>query len=269
MKLVHITDIHLLPPGQTIHGLDPAARLNAVIDDVIARHADAELAVFTGDLTDRGEPEAYDILRGALQRLPMPAQLLLGNHDHRERFRAAFPDAETDDNGFVQTMRAAPGRVGRLLFLDTLEAGWSGGSYCEKRLAWLDRMLSQAPDLPVTVFMHHPPGDTGVAHFECINLHEPEPLVARLQAHPGGVRMIFIGHVHLPMAGVLAGTLPFVAGRGCTHHMVLDATARDCLWVAGGPNYSVITLAEDRVVSIAVDMLDAPLVGKGAYPPGP
>lgn len=269
MKIVQITDIHLIRPGETIYGLDPAERLKAVIDDVLARHADADLAVFTGDLTDRGDAEAYDTLRDEIARLPMPVELLLGNHDHRERFLAAFPESKTDENGFVQSVRSAPDGAGRLFFLDTHETGWSGGRYCEKRLEWLDARLAEAPDTPATLFMHHPPGDIGVTHFERINLHDPEPLIARLKAHPGGVRMIFIGHVHLPMAGILAGSLPFIAGRGCTHHMVLDAKAKDCLWVAGGPNYSVITLDADRVVSIAVDMIGAPLIGKGAYPPGP
>lgn len=269
MKIVQITDIHLLPPGGTLHGLDPAARLRAVIDDVIARHGDADLAVLTGDLTDTGAPEAYAILKAEIARLPMPVRLLLGNHDDREAFRAAFPEAPVDAGGFVQSALDAPGAAGRLLFLDTHEPGWSGGRYCDARLEWLDGQLAAAGGRPVTVFMHHPPGDIGVAHFAEINLHEPEALVARLKAHPGGLRMAFIGHVHLPMSGVLAGGIPFTAGRGCNHHMVLDAAARDCLWIAGGANYAVILIEDDRLFFHAIDNLGAPLIGTGAFPPGP
>lgn len=267
MKIVQITDLHLLPPGRTIYGLDPATRLAAVIDDVIRRHGDADLAVFTGDLADHGDAAAYDILKREIARLPMPVRLLIGNHDRRENFRAAFPEAETDDRGFIQSALDGPG--GRLLFLDTHETGWSGGCYCPDRLAWLDQRLAEVAGRPVTLFMHHPPGDIGVTHFEKINLHEPEPLVARLKAHPGGVRMVFIGHVHLPMSGLLPGGIPFTAGRGCNHHMVLDFTTKDCQWVAGGPNYSVILLTEASLITYAVDLLDAPPIGTGAYPPGP
>lgn len=269
MKIVQITDIHLVAAGETIQGIDPAKRLRAVIDDVIARFADADLAVFTGDLTDTGAPEAYEILKAEIARLPMPVRLLLGNHDERAAFRAAFPDAATDGNGFIQSSLDAPGQIGRLLFLDTNETSWSGGRYCEARLDWLDDQLAGAAGKPVTVFMHHPPGDIGVTHFEAINLQEPEALVTRLKAHPGGVRMVFIGHVHLPMSGILKGGLPFTAGRGCTHHMVLDVAARDCKWIEGGPNYSVVFLDDDRLFIHAIDRLDAPLMGIGAYPPGP
>ncbi|CAN1515429.1 Icc Predicted phosphohydrolases [Rhabdaerophilaceae bacterium] len=269
MKIIQITDIHLVRPGETMHGLDPAERLSAVIDDVLLRHSDADLTVITGDLTDRADPEAYAILRSAISRLPMRVQLLLGNHDHRARFLAEFPDTEIDAHGFVQSAIDMPGKAGRLLCLDTHETGWSGGRYCEQRLEWLDAELSKAPSLPVTLFMHHPPGDIGVTHFEKINLQQPEALIARLQAHPGGVRMIFIGHLHLPMNGVLSGGLPFTTGRSCTHHMVFNPATRDCDWVAGGPNYSVILISDDRLLSIAVDGLGAPLIGRGAYPPGP
>lgn len=269
MKIVQITDIHLVPPGGRIHGLDPAERLRRVIDDVLLHHADAELAVFTGDLTDHGDAEAYDILKQEIARLPMPIRLLLGNHDKRETFRAVFPEVSTDEKGFVQSFLDTPDGTGRLLFLDTHETGWSGGRYCAERLDWLDQRLSEAVSRPVTVFMHHPPGDIGVSHFEKINLHEPEPLVSRLKAHPGGVRMVFIGHVHLPMSGILPGGLPFTAGRGCTHHMVLDFTTKDCRWIAGGPNYSVILLRDESLITYPVDTIDAPLIGASAYPPGP
>lgn len=269
MKIVQITDLHLILPGETIYGLDPAQRLREVVDDLLARQSDADLVVFTGDLTDRGDAEAYEILKREIARLPMPVRLLLGNHDNRSVFRAVFPDTAVDEMGFVQSVLDAPNSTDRLLFLDTHETGWSGGRYCSDRLTWLDQQLSDAADRPVTVFMHHPPGDIGVTHFECINLHDPAPLVRRLKAHPGGVRMIFIGHVHLPMSGILPGGLPFTAGRGCNHHMVLDFSAKDCLWVAGGPNYSVILMNDASLIVYPVDLIGAPLVGNGAYPPGP
>lgn len=269
MKIVLITDLHLVLPGETIQGLDPALRLREVVDDVIVRQSDADLVVFTGDLTDRGDAEAYEILKQEIARLPMPVRLLLGNHDNRSAFRAAFPEASVDENGFIQSVLDAPNGNGRLLFLDTHETGWSGGRYCAERLGWLDRRLAEVADQPVTIFMHHPPGDIGITHFERINLHDPAPLVRRLKSHPGGVRMIFIGHVHLSMSGILPGGLPFTAGRGCNHHMVLDFTAKDCQWIVGGPNYSVILMKDDNLIVYPVDMIGAPLIGTSAYPPGP
>ena len=104
MKIIHITDTHLVPAGQTLHTLDPAARLKRVLDDVNQTHPDADLVVLTGDLTQDGNPAAYALLKSLLSELSMPVRLLLGNHDARDNFRAAFPDHPVDRHGFIQSM---------------------------------------------------------------------------------------------------------------------------------------------------------------------
>jgi Icc protein len=269
MKIIQITDTHLVRPGETIYGLDPAARLRAVVDDIALCHPDADLVVVTGDMTDRGEREAFRLFRTEISRLAMPVRLLLGNHDDRAAFRDVFVDHPVDAEGFVQSFIDAPEGIGRLLFLDTNEAGWSGGRLCPARLAWLKARLDEAPDEPVTIFMHHPPADLGVTHFEKINLADPAPFMAMLAEHRGGVRMIVIGHVHLPISGTLPGGIPFHAGRGANHHMAFDMRIKDCLWRSGGPNYNVMLIDATRVLVFGVDLIDQPIIAQGAYPPGP
>ena len=269
MKIIHITDTHIVPEGETIYGLDPAARLATVIDHISAHHADADLAVITGDLTDRGDPASYQRLRSLLEPLPMPVRLMIGNHDTRAAFIDAFPDEPRDGAGFVQSVMDLPDGAGRLLFLDTNEVGWSGGRYCDSRLAWLEARLQDTPDRPAFIFMHHPPFPLGVAHFEQICLAQPEPFIGALKGHGGGVPHIFLGHVHIPVSGVSPSGIPFTAGRGCNHQIVLDFAARDCTWASGAPNYNIIRIGEHGVIVHAFDLIDAATIGTGAYPPGP
>ena len=269
MKIIHITDIHVRPPGETIYGMNSAERFRIVVDDVAERHPDADLAVITGDLTHYGEPEAYDVLAPIAARLPMPVRLMLGNHDRRASFLARFPDSPVDENGFVQSYLDAPGRIGRLLFLDTHETGWSGGRLCEKRLGWLKARLAEAEDRPATIFMHHPPLRFGVAHFDQICLAEPEPFLDILKAHKGGIRHLFLGHIHLPMNGVFPGGIPFTAGRGCNHQIILNAPEKRCSWAAGEPNYNIILMQDDSLFIHAFDKIGAELIGIGEFPPGP
>ena len=40
-KIVIVTDLHITAPDETIIGLDPSARLNAVLDHAAKHHADA------------------------------------------------------------------------------------------------------------------------------------------------------------------------------------------------------------------------------------
>ena len=55
MKFIHITDLHLALPGDSLWGLDPFARLDACLADIATHHADASFCAITGDLAERGE----------------------------------------------------------------------------------------------------------------------------------------------------------------------------------------------------------------------
>ena len=59
MKLIHITDPHLVGPGEILHGLDPYDLLKKCIIDINIYHSDAELCVITGDLAHLGQTKAY------------------------------------------------------------------------------------------------------------------------------------------------------------------------------------------------------------------
>src|SRR5688572_12862670 len=116
MKLIHITDTHLVEPGRALYQTDPYARLAQCIDDVVANHSDAAFCVITGDLAHKGEPSAYQGMAKQLARLPMPVYPLAGNHDLRAPMRAALPNVPADENGFVQAVLRRP--EGDFLFLD-------------------------------------------------------------------------------------------------------------------------------------------------------
>lgn len=242
MKIIQLTDTHLMPPGALVEGVDPERQLRAAIADIVARHADADIGVITGDLCNHGDSEAYALLKDILTPVPFEVRLMLGNHDRRPAFSAAFPDHPHDGNGFIQSVRDTS--HGRLLFLDSHEAGFIGGAYCEARLAWLDAALAGAGDAPVTVFIHHPPFDCGIAHFEHIGLHDDGRLMRRLAVHAPGIRHIVFGHIHMPLAGTGAEGIAFSSGQACAHRFITDIGAPDPLWTGGNPCYRVIMLDE-------------------------
>src|ERR1700689_4557259 len=55
MKLIQITDIHLVRPGKKLFDTDPGERLRLCLADIARCHADADLVVVTGDLAHNGE----------------------------------------------------------------------------------------------------------------------------------------------------------------------------------------------------------------------
>lgn len=257
MKLIHVTDTHLVKPGEMLFGLDPQARLEACVADINRHHADAGLCVITGDLTHWGEAEAYALLRDCLAPLAVPLHLVVGNHDEREAFLAAFPETPTDDNGFVQSVRETP--VGRFLFLDTLQPGTHAGHYCEARLAWLEAQLADAGrcERPVYLFMHHPPFPVRLPLADTIGLLDADPVRDVVKPHAANVRHLFFGHVHRPISGSWCG-IPFTTLRSTNHQCWLDFDATDT--IAGShepPAYAIAFLDGETTLVHFHDYLDA------------
>ena len=49
----------------------------------------------------------------------------------------------------------------RIVALDSIVPGQRKGAFCGRRLAWLERVLEQAPRKPTLLLIHQPPFDIG------------------------------------------------------------------------------------------------------------
>lgn len=253
---LHLTDPHLPPAGELLYGSDPAPRLAAAIADIAARHgpgsaAPAAFAVISGDLVRDGEPAAYARLRGMLAGLPCPPHLLLGNHDDRAAFRAAFPEAPVDPGGFVQSVLPTP--AGLCIMLDTLQPGTAAGRLCGTRLAWLAARLAESTG-PVLLFLHHPPFPVGLPAMDAIALRDPDALWAVLAPHAARLRHLFFGHLHRPVAGSWRG-VPVSCLSGTAFRVPLefsDAPVRPAK--REPPGYAVVRTSEIGVTVLPRDV---------------
>jgi 3',5'-cyclic AMP phosphodiesterase CpdA len=246
VKFLHVTDTHLVPSGQRLHGLDPAARLAACVRRIRERDDDAAFCIITGDVADAGAADAYALVRQLLAELPMPVHLIPGNHDHRGRFLEAFPDTPLDEHGFVQYQLEHGDAV--FLLLDTLEpAHGAAGGYCARRARWLAQRLEQAGERPVFLFMHHPPFDVGLPGLDEIGIRDLEPFLQAMGS-ARNVQHLFFGHVHRPICGQWRG-IAFSTLYGTNHQTAL--TPRDTEWLtytAEPPAYAVVLVEPDRVL---------------------
>lgn len=253
-KFLHLTDTHLVPPGQLLYGSDPQRRLQAAVRSMAAEHGDAAFCIVTGDLAHLGEPAAYAALHDTLAALPMPVHLLLGNHDDRAAFRAQFPATPADEAGFVQ--QALPFAQGLLLMLDTNEPGVSHGVYCPRRCQWLAAQLRDSGDAPLWIAMHHPPFDVGLPSMDAIGLHDAAAFAEVLAPHRARVRHLFFGHVHRPISGSWQG-VPFSTLRATNHQVALDLQRRDAIPGSFEPPAYAVVLADGRQTLVhSHDFLD-------------
>ena len=267
MRVVQISDLHMTPGGKILHGLDPVERLRACVADINQRAGDAELCIATGDLADKGEAGAYELVRECLDELSMPYCLLIGNHDDREAFRQVFPDTPTDPHGFVQYRHALGDAV--LLCLDTVEPGTHAGSYCDDRCEWLRHELANCGDKAVYIFMHHPPFPIGLPGMDVIRVPDSAGIEAVLR-DASNVRHIFFGHVHRPVSGSWQG-VSFSALPGTLHQVALDFEAPPFIvYSHERPSYALIEMSADQTVVHLQDFIDAGprRVREGGWKPG-
>jgi 3',5'-cyclic AMP phosphodiesterase CpdA len=219
--LAQITDLHVKAGGKRSYRVvDTADLLHRCIDHVVRLPQHPDAVLLTGDLVDSGAPAEYATLRELLARLPMPCYLMPGNHDDRDNLRAAFPDHGYLHQWAPFVQYAIDRWPVRIVALDTVIPGESGGRLCPERLAWLERALEASRDRPVVVALHHPPFRTFIGHMDDIGLDGGEALAAIVRRHPN-VERVLCGHLHRAIetrfGGTIASTCPSPA-----HQVDLD-----------------------------------------------
>ncbi len=250
-KALIFTDLHIMPPGETIIGLDPLARFAEGLAHAIAHHPDAQHLLILGDLSHKGDAASYAGLAEVLATCPIPITVTTGNHDIRSTLYSAFPGTANPD-GFAQTALDL-GPI-RLLILDTLDDDGNAplehdGWLCETRLAWLDAELARAATdgKAVVVFCHHPPCPVGFWAMDAIGLANADALLTRLHAAPH-VKHLVCGHIHRTIHAS-AGGLPVSILKSPCHQipMILgQGTFADSVDEPGA--YGILLALRDTIV---------------------
>lgn len=230
MKLIHISDIHLTLPGEPMDGLDPHARLDRALTHVAAHHGDADRVIITGDLTHWGEAGAYHALRDRIAGVALPVRLLIGNHDDRDTFRAVFPDAPTDANGYINSAETLDDI--RLIYLDSTAPRTHAGHFCAERRTWLEAELRDAPR--ARLFLHHNPMPVHLPAADRIGMNADDRagLLDLLGRYSDRIDYIHFGHVHAAITGTVQG-IPFSCVPSTCNQSFPDLS--EPTWLQGGP----------------------------------
>ena len=259
MKLVHISDIHIHPA--TILGHDPVANFKACLAYVEAHDADADAIVISGDLTHRGDAASYRMLIDILDASPLSPRLMIGNHDIRGNFIAAFPDTRRDADGFIQWTETTP--AGLFVYMDSVDEGRHSGLYCARRQAWLSGVLAEAraAGQKAFLFMHHNPVRVHVANADVIGFANEAELQALLSGNRDVIAHMFFGHCHYSLSGSAFG-IPYSAPRSTNHTCWPDFSGVVERMGYGelAPNYNVCFIEPQSTVVHSIDFLDAPKV---------
>ena len=254
--ILHLSDTHLLAGDVPLGGrYDTAANLRRTLASVEALGIRSDAIVFTGDLTDLGEPEAYAALRTAIEpvaaRLGAPVVWVAGNHDERPALRRDLLGLEPTEEP-VTAVHDLGGL--RLIVLDTTVPGWHHGDLDDTQLEWLRLELTTAAPLGTILAMHHPPLPSHIPLFDILELRDQSRL-ARVVAGTD-VRAILAGHLHYSTTGTFAGVPVGVAAATC-YTMDLARPAVEVNGMDAGQSFHLVHVYDDTITHAVVPVVDA------------
>ena len=244
---IQVSDTHLVADTSLeSYGVNTYENLERIIAHISYLDPPPAFVMFTGDLISDDEPQSYRHLKLLTDRLPSPTHFAMGNHDLRRPFRHIVLGEESPDSHRYYYAFDAAGY--RFVVLDSLVEGEVAGELDAAQLAWLDATLTDDPQQPTVVFMHHPPVPTGVAWLDAYAFGNGNDLLNILARHRQ-VQRVFFGHVHMPIQiterGVQFTSVPSSA------YQFGDTVTAPKVW-PGSPGYGIVHLLEGRLSSRVV-----------------
>ncbi|PWC07260.1 phosphodiesterase [Mycetocola zhujimingii] len=253
--LVHLSDTHFLSGGALLHGDLPAeSTLERALEQVESMGISPSALVFTGDLTDEGETDAYARLRERVEpvarRLGAEVIWLMGNHDEPGAMRSALLDEEASDAPVDRVWD-----LGGLRFigLDSSVPGFHHGELTDAQLDWLDAVLDVPARLGTVIGMHHPPVPAPQPLFDLLELRHQRPFAEVLAGRD--VRAILAGHLHYSLSSTFADVPVSVAAATC-YTMNLSRPPREANGMNGGQSFNLVHVYDQQITHSVVPIGD-------------
>lgn len=253
--IAHISDTHLLSGGRPLYGaVNTIDHLEQALTQLERSTAKPHAIVFTGDLADLGEPDAYLRLRAivepAAKRMNAQVVWVMGNHDERAEYSKLLFDEESD----VPQDRVYMIDGLRIISFDTTVPGYHHGDISDDQLEWLrDELATPAPH-GTLLAVHHPPIPTPMLEaMGMLELQRQERLAEVLEG--SDVRAVLAGHLHYSTHSTFAGVPVSVASATC---YTLDLSAEDRLLsgVDYGQSVNVVHVYDKQTVHSIIPVGD-------------
>lgn len=253
--IVHISDTHLTAADTGLYGSTVFSDryLKKLFRKLEIADMKPDAIVFTGDIADLGEPEAYQkvkaIVESSLVKLGNPEVIwVMGNHDIRNNFRVELlnlaPSLET-----IDSVHMVDGL--RIIVLDSTVHGAHYGEITADQLTWLANILEVEAPHGTILAMHHPPVPAVIESAISVELTDQKKLAEVIRN--SDIRSIIAGHLHYSTSATFAGIPVSVASATCyTQDLNVHAgglRARD-----GAQAYNLVHVYEETIVHSVVPL---------------
>lgn len=222
MLLAQISDLHIRPQGVQLYdhiNTNALCARHVAFLNTLPEKPDA--VIITGDITNCGCPQEYEMARQILGQIDYPCYVIPGNHDNKKNFlqglKNLFPYLGGNPDLMTYTVEDLPIR---LVFLDSSVPEQIHGNLSPAALDWLETTLEQEPDKETSVFMHHHPLASGCLHMDNIRCKNGKTLISLLSDYPQVTRVI-CGHTHRAIFQTANSILISTAPSAC-HQVPFD-----------------------------------------------
>lgn len=218
-QVLQISDTHLLQEGalvsRTLDTASPLRRLVVRITELREEIGELDAILVSGDVSDDGSDESYELFKSILSPLNLPIFAVPGNHDQRAPFRTAFSKSGYLPRSGKLNWHQKLGPF-QIIGLDTLVEGQGGGELDSQTLDFLIAELRQIHGSPVIVMFHHPPFDTGITFMDSIGLKSGGHRLEEILASFSGDLMVVCGHIHRNISTQIGGHAVMTAPSVCS-----------------------------------------------------
>ena len=264
MKIVQISDLHITAWDKKTCGYAPTAEnLSLCVEHINQLSPPVDVVLVTGDITNEGNFEEAEQAANILSKLICPFYIVPGNHDSRKIIQSAFDEqacpASANSEGFINYV--IDDYAIRLIGLDSVQQGKSGGKVSKKRAKWLGECLTKDKDKPTIIFMHHPPVKCGVLETDVDGFKGAERLGNIIARHQN-IERILCGHIHMQAHIRWKGTVITTAPSSTGMKIKLDLTQKkSSQFYLGAPSYLLHYWSPDKSLithRINIDKLEGP-----------
>jgi Icc protein len=252
--IAHISDTHFLAGDAPLFGsVTTETNLRRALELLERSGVKPEALVFTGDLADLGEPDAYRRLRAIVE--PVAESLgarvvwVMGNHDERLQYSSLLFDVEATE---APQDRVYDINGLRIISLDTTVPGYHHGELTDDQLVWLADVLATPAPHGTFIAVHHPPIPTPLNWaMEMLELQGQDRLAEVVRGTD--VRGILAGHMHYTTHGEFAGVPVSVASATC-YTMDLTDGGKLLSGIDSNQAFNIVSTYDDQVVHSVVPM---------------
>lgn len=189
LRVLQITDPHLMADSAgELLGVRTRDSLDAVIAQARRDHARPDLILATGDIAQDASEEAYRLFADRLKAFDCRSAWIAGNHDDAPVLNRVAAEMNAGSRHLVMG-------GWQFVLLDSSVAGKVYGELSGSELAFLEKTLTDNPDLPALIALHHHPVDIDTQWMSAIGLRNRDEFW-RILDRFSQVRAVLWGHIH-------------------------------------------------------------------------